>query len=149
MRVPDSRAFGMLLTGASIVKPSTQKRRSNVPDSQSPAKASEAVGRLLACHVTTPAPFDRPQQYDANQRRVSGNRRPEGKDERAQGSGPIGVRYRLPARGEDQPTPVCANQRAHYGVGISERTRRGGFPINGMNRYDLRIRERRHANAAC
>src|SRR3569623_156121 len=118
-------------------------------DSQSTARASEAMEGYLARHVTTPAPFDRPQQYDANQRRGSGNCRPEGKDERAQGSGPIGVRYQLPARGEDQPTPVCAKQRAHYGVGISERTRRGGFPINGMNRFELRIRERRHANAAC
>src|SRR3569832_2076548 len=95
MRVPDSRAFGMLVTGASKVKPSTQMRRSNVPDSQSPAKASEAVGRLLACHVTTPAPFDRPQQYDANQRRSGGNRRPEGKDERAQGYRPLRVRYQI------------------------------------------------------
>src|SRR3569833_4471217 len=130
MRVPDSRAFGMLVTGASKVKPSTQKRRSNVPDSQSPAKASEAVGRLFPRHVTTPAPFDRPQQYDANQRRSGGNRRPEGKDERALGSGPIGGRYQLPARGEDQPTPVGTNHRAHYGVRISVRTRRCGFPIH-------------------
>src|SRR3569832_2575754 len=139
----------MLATGASKVKPSTQKRQIECTDSQSPAKAIEAVGRLLACHVTTPAPFDRPQQYDANQRRSGGNRRPEGKDERAQGSGPIGGRYQLPARGEDQPTPVGTKQRAHYGVRISERTRRGGFPIHDMSRFKLRIRKRRHANAAC